>query len=478
MSKRGRGRGHGKRVSKGSEREPEECLVSEVAHSGLRTLRFHVAGIDIGSEEHYVCGPALASGKANIRVFSTTTKSLNELADWLIEQKVESVAMESTHVYWIPVYELLESRGLEVLLVNSRQLKNVSGRKSDLQDCQWIQILHSCGLLAGSFRPSESICQLRALHRQRKQLIEKQVQAVQWMQKACDQMNVQVHRAVTAITGKTGMSIVRAIVAGERDPSTLAQFRDKRCKKSEEEIAEYLTGTWRDEHLFNLASALRVYDNLQKEIEAYDRELNDVLVKLQPEERKNASAPTHPNPNKELAIKRRGEQALRTQLWRFAGHDITRIEGISPSAAAIILTEIGFDLSSFPTEKQFIAWLRLYPNQPVSGGKVLKKRRNGTGANRVAGILRIAALSLHRSKTALGASFRRLARLKSAKVAIFATARKLAQFLYRMLKYGQYFVDEGEAAFAQRFNQKRLTALRRTATVLGYALVPTAEAAK
>jgi transposase len=438
----------------------------------LPSIRPLVAGIDIGSREHWVCGPALPDGRANVRVFRTTTPALNEMADWLIEQGVESVAMESTHVYWVPVFELLESRGIEVVLVNARQLHHVPGRKTDMQDCQWLQKLHSCGLLRGSFRPCESIVRMRALQRQRRQLIEQQSRAVQWMQKALDQMNVQVHRALTDITGKTGMLIVRAIVAGERDPLKLAQFRDPRCKNSQEQIAKYLTGTWRDEHVFNLASASRLYDTLQVEIDTYDRRIRQLLVDLQPEQRENEPVPAHPNPGKERAIRRRGEHELRTELWRFAGCDLTCIDGISPDTAAIILTEVGCDLSAFPNENHFVSWLRLSPRRQISGGKQLRKRPNGTGSNRVAGALRIAALSLHRSKTALGASYRRIARRKDAKTAIFATARKLAHLVFRTLKYGHHYLDVGERAFEERFRQNHLNGLRRAATALGYTLIP------
>src|SRR5712691_7350615 len=229
-----------------------------------------VAGLDVGSSQHWVCGPVRDDGKPNVRVFGTTTDQLNELADWLTEQGVESVAMESTSVYWIPIYEVLEARGIEVRLVNARQLHHVPGRKTDVSDCQWLQLLHSCGLLRGSFRPGEAITRLRALQRQLANLVAEQTRCVQWMQKALDQMNVQVHRAVTDLTGLTGMAIVRAIVAGERDPVTLAAHRDQRCAKSAEQIAQYLTGTWRDEHLFNLASALRLFDTLGDLIASYD----------------------------------------------------------------------------------------------------------------------------------------------------------------------------------------------------------------
>ena len=382
--------------------------------------------------------------------------------------------MESTYVYWIPVYELLESRGLEVMLVNARQLRNVPGRKTDMQDCQWLQLLHSCGLLRGSFRPGESICRLRSMHRQRGNLIEQRSRAVQWIQKALDQMNVQVHRAVTDITGITGMLIVRAIVDGERNPLKLAAFRDRRCKKGKEQIAEHLTGTWRDEHLFNLASALRFYDALQAEVELelFDKRILEVLIELQPPERRHDNVPAHPNPQKRYDMQHRGDQALRNELWRFAGCDLTHIDGISSSTAAIVLTEIGCDLSDFPSEKNFASWLRLAPRRPISGGKQLYKRRNGTGSNRIAGALRIAAVSLSRSKTALGAYYRRIARRKDGKTAVFATARKLAQLVFRMLRYGQDYIDIGERAYEERFRQNHINGLRKAAQALGYTLTP------
>jgi transposase len=436
-----------------------------------------VAGLDVGSSQHWVCGPARDDGQPNVRVFGTTTDQLNELAGWLSEQGVESVAMESTSVYWIPIYELLESRGIEVVLVNARQLHNVPGRKTDFSDCQWLQLLHSCGLLRGSFRPGEAITRLRALQRQLANLVAERARCVQWMQKSLDHMNVQVHRAVTDLTGVTGMAIVRAIVGGERDPARLALYRDRRCRKSPQEIARYLTGNWRDEHLFNLASTLRLFDALDTEIASHEARLLKEIESLQPPERQEEPVPPHPNPAKEKAIKARGEQPARTTLWRFAGVDLTRIDGISAGAAQIVLTEVGPDLSAFPSEDHFISWLRLCPRTPISGGKPLKKRRNGLGANRIAGALRMAATSLERSKTALGASFRRIARHKGGAVAVFATARQLARLIYRMLRYGHDYVDIGEKAYDRHFQIRRLAALTETAKNLGYTLVPNVAAA-
>jgi transposase len=443
----------------------------------LPTVRPHVAGVDIGSKEHWVCGPPGDDGKPKVRGFGTTTVQLEALVDWLAAQKVESVAMESTSVYWIPLYEMLEARGIEPVLVNARQLHNVPGRKTDVRDCQWLQTLHAHGLLRGSFRPGEAIARLRALQRQQANFVEERTRCVQWMQKALDQMNVQVHRAVTDLTGDTGMAIVRAIVAGERDPVRLAALRDKRCRKSEQEIAEHLLGHWREEHLLNLKAALDVYDVLEKQIAAYDQRLLAEIEALQPPDRKNQAVPSHPNPGKEKAIRARGDQPMRTTLWRFAGADLSRIDGISSGAGLVILTEIGADLVSFPSERHFVSWLRLCPRTQISGGKPLKKRRNSLGANRVAGILRMAALSLQRSKTALGAAFRRIARHRGGAVAVFALARKLAQLVYRMLRYGQDYVDIGEHAYEQQFRLRRLAGLKDAANSLGYTLVPSAQEA-
>ncbi len=441
--------------------------------TALSRIHPQVAGIDLGSREHWVCAPEVTAGTPNVRTFGTTMPQLQQLVEWLLEQGVESVAMESTNVYWIPLYELLESCGIEVLLVNARQLRYVPGRKTDMRDCQWIQLLHSCGLLRGSFRPHEIIVAIRGLHRQMSNLVRESTRFVQWMQKALDQMNIQIHRAVTDLTGQTGMAIVRAIVDGERDPRRLAALRHGRCKKSSEEFAEHLAGNWREEHLFNLESALKLYDMTQREIAAYEARILEEIRALQPVERRDQSAPKHPNAIKEKAIRRRGGQNVRTELWRFAGVDLTRIDGIGTEAALTLLTEAGFDLTAFPSEKHFVSWLRLAPKTAVSAGKPLHyKKPNGTGSTRVAGVLRMAAVSLKHSKTALGAAFRRKARHKGWSVAVFCMARRLAVLVYRMLRYGQDYVDIGQDLYEDRFRQRRLAGLKDAAKSLGFQLLP------
>lgn len=438
----------------------------------LPVIHANVAGIDLASTEHWIAGPIRNETVANVRKFGTRTHELIAIADWLKEQGVVSVAMESTGVYWIPLYEVLESRGFEVILVNARQLSHVPGRKTDMLDCQWLQLLHSCGLLQASFRPKESICRLRSLQRQMACFVAARTRAIQWMQKALDQMNIQVHRAVSEINGKTGLAIVRAIVGGQRDAMVLAELRDQRCKKPVTEIAAYLRGNWRDDHLFNLKMALQNYDHIEEMVARYEKELQTQLDALQPPERREQSAPATANDQKKRYFTARGYEENRTRLWRLAGSDLTRIDGIGTDAARIVLSEVGPDVTSFPTEKHFVSWLRLSPRASVSGGKQLPKKRNGTGSTRLASVLRMAALSVGRTNTAMGASYRRLARRRGADLAIFATARRLATLIYRTLRFGQEYTDEGADAYEARFQTQRLRNLQANAAQIGYQIVP------
>jgi len=361
-----------------------------------------------------------------------------------------------------------------VLLVNTRELARVPGRnKTDRLDCEWIQRLHSCGLLRGAFRPNEQICILRTLVRDKGNLVAERGDWVRRMQKSLDQMNVRVHRAVADLDGVTGMAIIRAIVQGERDAKQLAKLRDPRCRKSEEEIAEQLTGHWREDHLFSLGQALKMHDAIEERMQEYEGEILLKLADLEREECQDQAVPEVKNPQKAKAIRKRGEEPLRQALYRAVGKDLTSIDALGVETVNIVISEYGTDLGRFPTEKQFVSHVTLAPNKPISGGKpVKKKKKRGSASSRVAAALRMAALSLRHSPTALGGYYRRIARRLGGDVAVFATARKLASLIYRMLRWGQPYVDEGAAAYERRYQQARVQRLATTAKELGYQLVP------
>lgn len=437
----------------------------------IKTIQPNAAGIDLGAREHWVAGPP-QDDQPNVKTFGTTTPELYRLADWLQELAVETVAMESTGVYWIPLFEVLDSRGFQVVLVNARQIRNVPGRKTDMQDCQWIQLLHACGLLRGSFRPSDDICRLRALIRERSTMIDERADWIRRMQKCLDQMNVRVHRAVSDITGVTGMAIIRAIVAGERDPRVLAKLRDARCRKSELQIAEELTGNWRPEHLFNLSQALKMYDQLSAVISDYDSEILSCLADLQPEDSDDISVPPVRNKTKAKNIARRGQEPLRQALYCLSGVDMTIIDGISVDTASVVISELGVDYSVFPDEAHFVSYVRLAPNLSISAGKKVPKKFKATTCTRVSDALRMAALTLRNSKTALGAYYRRVAYRKGGSVAVFATARKLAQMIYRLVVYGQTYIDIGEEAYEARFNKRRLKYFSKVLKNMGFIIQP------
>ena len=367
----------------------------------LKTVQPNAAGIDLGSREHWVAGPPLPDGSPNVQQFGTTTPELFRLADWLEQQEIITVAMESTGVYWIPLFEILDSRGFDVNLVNARQISHVPGRKTDMIDCQWLQLLHACGLLRGSFRPGDDICRLRALIRERNKVVDNRSDWVRRMQKSLDQMNICVHHAVSDITGVTGMAIIRAIIDGERDPQTLAGLRDPRCRKSEAQIAEELTGNWRAEHLFNLAQALKVYDQLCAVIADYDTEILNYIESLQPPEANDSPVPPPATKTKAKAIVKRGQESLRQALYRMSGGiDLTTIDGIGVDTAAVIVSELGTDFSPFDDEGRFVSYLRLAPNISVSAGKKVPGKFKAVTSTRVCKALRMAATTLRHSKTA------------------------------------------------------------------------------
>jgi len=441
---------------------------------GLPVIRQNVAGIDLGSERHWVCAPSTEGSGREIASFGATTTELIRMAKWLKARGVESVAMESTGIYWIAPHEVLEAQGLAVLLVDTRQLARVPGRdkKTDPTDCEWIQRLHSCGLLQGSFRPEEAVCMLRTLVRDKANLVAERGDWLRRMQKSLDQMNVRVHRAVSDLDGVTGMAILRAIAGGERDAQQLAKLRDRRCSKSEQEIAEQLQGHWREDHLFSLQQALEMYDAVEERIAAYEKEILRKLGEMEREDQRGQTAPPLNNTNKARAIKQRGQEPRRQALYRMSGVDITQIDALAVETVEVVLSEYGPDLSRFPTEKQFVSHLTLAPHVPTSGGKPLKKKKRNSASTRVAAALRMAALSLRHSQTALGAYYRKMAQRLGGDIAVFATARKLATLIYRLLRWGQPYVDEGAAAYENRYHQQRIGRLAATAKLLGYQLAP------
>ncbi len=452
----------------------------EQREEGLPVIRPNVAGIDLGSKQHWVCAPAIDGKGREIVEFGATTAELEQLGQWLKRRNVESVAMESTGVYWIPPYEILERYGFEIVLANTRDLNRVPGRKkTDRVDCEWIQRLHSCGLLKGSFRPPAGICQLRTLMRDKATLVAESGDWLRRMQKSLDQMNVRVHRAVSDINGVTGMAILRAIVKGERDGRKLAKLRDRRCRKSEEEIAEQLSGHWRQDHLFSLQQSLKMYDALQERITAYEKEILRLMADMEREECREQPAPKNKNPQKAKAIHKRGEEQVRQALYRMSGVDLTEIDAIGVGTAQVVISEYGPDLSKFPTEAEFVSHLTLAPRRAITGGKPIKgkKKKRGSASTRVAAALRMAALSLRHNQSALGAYYRQKAQHLGGNVAVFATARKLAILIYRMLRWGQEYVDEGAEAYELRYQQARFQQLRAKARQMGYELQPVAESA-
>jgi transposase len=404
-----------------------------------------------------------------VRSFSTYTSDLHRLADWLQACGVTTVAMEATGVYWVPIYEILEARGLEVLLVNAHHVKNVPGRKSDVQDCEWLRQLHSFGLLKGSFRPKAEIAALRSYLRHRETLVQSCATAITRMQKALALMNLQLHVAISDITGVTGLRILRDIVGGETDAKRLARHRDQRCKASEAEIVEALTGHYRPEHIFALRQNLEIHDSLQDRMKACDIEIERHLTQLAA----GANPTGQPLGAPRSKEKPRGNEPrfdIRTPLHRLTNADLSRIDGIGPHNALRLVSEVGTDMTRWPTERHFTSWLTLAPANKVSGGRLLSSRTRPS-ANRAAVILRGAAASVSRTQTALGAFYRRLAyRIGKAK-ALTATARKIAILVYHTLKGEIIYADPGAAAYDNRRRDTVIRHLRQRAKNLGFELV-------
>jgi transposase len=443
-------------------------------------LEPNAAGIDVGAREMYVAVPP-DRDRDPVRVFGTFTDDLDRLVNWLLECGITTVAMESTGVYWIPVYEMLADHGLRPCLVNARHMKNVPGRRTDWHDCQWLQYLHSVGLLRPAFRPEQAVCVVRAILRHRSELVQMAAQHVQHMQKALTQMNLQIQHVISDITGFTGLAIVDAILAGERNPEQLASLRDPRIKADQETIRKSLVGDWRHEHLFTLRLSRQMFEHYQQQILACEKEMQKQLGefswRVNPDEKPLPPDTKHKrNRRNRLSKKRAGDFHfdLRTEMYKLFGVDVTRIPGLD-ALALQLFSEVGRDLSRFPTAAQFSSWCGLCPDNDVSGGTVWKGGRRIN--HRVGHIFRLAAHSLHHNLTPLGDYLRRMKAKAGPKAATTATAHKIAIIFYKLVKnqveYDETIWSARDAARQKRFEEK----VKRQARKLGFELVPAQPAA-
>lgn len=445
---------------------PIESAASVAPAESFPVLKPKAAGIDIGASSHWVSVPPECDEQP-VREFGCYTPELQAMVAWLKQCGVETVAMESTGVYWIAPFELLESEGFEVILVNAQHLKYVPGRKSDVQDCQWLRQLHSYGLLSGSFRPAEAICVLRSYIRQRDALIADAARHIQRMQKALTQMNLQLHQVLSDITGVSGMRILKAIVNGERDPHQLATLKHERVRSSEAEIAAALSGNYRDEHLFVLKQELALYESYQQQIAACDAQIEHYLTQLPSPLALNEQP--QPEPTRRKPRQNQPGFDLKTHLHRISGVDFCAIDGLGPSTVQTILSEVGLDPTRFGSAKQFASWLGLSPGNNISGGK-RKSSKTRKVVNRAANAFRIAAMAAGKSDSAIGGYFRRLKSRLGAPKAITATAHKLARIFYQLWTTRQSYQDSGAAAYEEHYRQRKLNYLRKQAAALGLEL--------
>jgi transposase len=448
---------------------PKTQKPRKTANAVLPVMRPNAAGIDIGSTDIYVAVPADRDTE-NVRSFPTFTQDLYGLADWLKRCAIETVAMESTGVYWIPLFQILEDRGFEVCLVNARHVKNVPGRRTDVSDCQWLQFLHSVGLLRASYRPEQEICAVRALLRHRESLVQMGATHVHHMQKALDQMNLQLHHVISDITGLTGLAIIDAVLNGERSPFTLAKLRHDRIKASEEVIAKSLVGDYRTEHLFTLRQSVAAYRNYQQLIDDCDREIRRALDDFQPPATPSGSSTDKPAPvSKHKAVS--ADAGLQTELKRVFGVDLTKIPGIRTGIAQTLFGEIGPDFTKFRSASAFASWMGLCPDNDISGGKVLWVGTRKVKC-RAATSLRLAAQSLHHSKSGLGDFYRRMRAKLGAPKAITAAAHKLARIIFHLVTTRQEFDDARFAADQLGYAKRQEGKLRAKAHALGFQLLP------
>lgn len=431
------------------------------------------AGIDVGAYSHYVAVPG-DRDEYSVQEFGCYTPDLQALADWLTHCRITQVAMEATGVYWIGLFQVLQARGFDVIVVNPQQIKQVSGRKTDVSDSQWIQQLHTHGLLHASFRPSEDISVLQTYWRQRERLIQQAADAIRLMQKALDLMNLHLHKAISDLAGLTGLRIVRAMVKGEHDPRVLAKMREKSIRCDEEELVKALTGEYRQDHLFSLALALAQYDFFLTQIQQCDTVLQAYLATLPaapPPDDPATPVPT--SPKRPRKSKYTPAFDLAGELDRLTGRALTSIPGVGPCHAMTIIAEVGLDMAKWPTEHHFASWLGLSPNRKITGGHV-KSSRTRKVVNRASTALRLAAQAIGKTSTALGAFYRQKRAALGAPKAITATAHRLAVYFYRLLRYGQAYVDVGAQQFEARYQARAFKSLQKRAQAMGFQLVEVA----
>ncbi|MCI0549931.1 MAG: IS110 family transposase [Anaerolineae bacterium] len=456
-------------------RKSKRTSGKEAAHPfrGMSRIHPQAAGVDIGAIEIIAC----VSGDENtqiVRAFGNYTVDLQALAQWMKSHHIQTVAMESTGVYWIPLFEELERQGFECLLISSRSLRRVAGRKSDITDAQWIQTLHSYGLLEGSFRPQRDLVALRTLLRHRSQVVEHRSPHVQHMQKALLQMNVQLSQAVTDITGMTGQKIIRAILAGVREPQTLAAMREPGCKKSEEEIGKALTGTWRAEPLFILKQSMAMYDFYTEQIRACDEEIERLYGLTRPDWEAGEVEPfSGRKKNSHSKNLPQHAEEIRKHLKRISGVDLSLVDGFGVSLAQTVIMEVGTDMNKFPDEKHFCSWLpKVAPKHEISGGKVLKNTTLKT-KNRAGQAFRMAAQSVKQAECVFGVFYRRLRAKLGPSQATVATAHAIARVVYRMLKYQVEYQPLNVNEYQRQYEVQQIKYIKKRAAKLGFQLVPT-----
>ncbi len=476
-----------KRKSIPSSRGPKTSRPSKSKKQAWKVVHPHAAGIDIGATEHYVAVPpdAVAAGESTVRSFGCFTQDLDALVEWLKACGVDTVAMESTGVYWIVPFQKLEAAGLEVVLVNAHTLKHVPGRKTDVQDCQWIQQLHTYGLLRASFRPDELTCRLRTLVRHRANTVSSGAEYILQMQKALTQMNVQLHHVVSHLTGETGLRILRAILNGERDPLILVELRDPQITRStKEEMRKALVGDWRPELLFVLKQSLRGWEFCQEQMRECDGQIEQLLKEMPsavavktPAARPQPDplASTNPRPKGKQSRKRNDpEKDLGPELARICGVDLTAAHGLRLLTVLTLVSEIGVDVSKWRSAKAFVSWLGLCPNNKISGGRILSSRTRKV-INRAANAMRMAAVGVGDTDTWLGSFHRRMRAKLGPAAATTATARKIGTVVYHLLKHQEPFIDRDLMAYEAKVYRHKLARIKKQAAALGYALVKTDE---